>query len=223
MKKYTRIPLVICSLITAQAASAATLAFYDINDGGTNTNILGVESSLSGVSATSLSLTGTGVAASTGSDTIFVRFSDAPSTTGSHYIEFELTPANVGQTLSLTSLSFEYYYDGTDSATSGTASWDLRANINGAGFADVGANPDATYASATNEVPSPLPSATVTLGQTNVTSAVFRLSMYDDGGTASNTFIKTNSITVSGDVVPEPSTALLGVLGLAGFLIRRRR
>ncbi len=223
MKKHTRIPLVICSLITAQAASGATLAFYDINDGGTNTDILGVESSLSGVNTTSLSLTGTGVSSSTNSDTIFVRFSDASSATGSSYIEFTLTPANVGQTLSLTSLSFEYYYDGSDSSSSGDAFWDLTANINGAGFADVGANPDATYSSATNTVPSTLPSETVILGQTNVTSAVFRLSMYDDGGNASNTFIKTNSITVTGDVVPEPCTALLGVLGLAGFLIRRRR
>ncbi len=233
MKKHTRIPLVICSLITAQAASAATLAFYDIDDdatpgGGTNSNILAAESFLPGVTATNLSVSNANVVPSTNSDTIFVRWSNAGTVTNVNYIEFTLTPTTVGNTLNLTGFNFEYYYDGSGVAGTGThnARWDVRANINGGGFADVGANPDATYSTNTNAVPGTLPSASVTLTQTGVTSAIFRLSMYNDGTAqtdANNVFIKTNSITVTGDVVPEPSTALFGILGLAGFLIRRRR
>lgn len=218
-----RIRFAIFGFTTLQAASAATLVFYDINEGGANTDILGVESHLAGVSATELSLNGNGVSVSTTSNTIFVSFANAPSATGSHYIEFTLTPAAAGLTLDLTNLSFEYFYDGSGSSGSGDAFWDLSVNIDGAGFVDVGSNPDATFNNPISSVPSPLPSATVPLGFTGVTSAVFRLSMYDDDGASTTAYIKTSSITVTGDLVPEPGTAVLGTLGLTGLLIRRRR
>lgn len=214
--------LAVCVAAISHTASAAILVHYDVNQGGENSNMLAYESVFTGVSATSLSLTGTGMNTSASSNTIFVSFSNAPSTPGSHYIEFTLTPAVTGVMFNLTALTFNYYYDGSGSSSSGDAFWSLSAAINGGDFTPVGTNPVATINN-NNSVPSPLPSVEVPLGQTDVTSAVFRLYLHDDGGASTTTYIKTGAITLTGDVVPEPGAALLALLGGAVISLQRRR
>jgi len=45
----------------------------------------------------------------------------------------------------------------------------------------------------------------------------------DSGDMVTNNTVYISEITVTADVVPEPSVTLLGFLGVAGFLVRRRR
>jgi hypothetical protein len=58
-------------------------------------------------------------------------------------------------------------------------------------------------------------------------NVVFRLnsapgSLTFDGGVPSGGQVRFDNFTINGDVIPEPSTALLSALGICGLLIRRR-
>lgn len=211
---------VVCLALLTAAAQADVLAYYDNDAGGTQSDWMKVETVDPGVTAGDLSLNGLNF--STGSNTIWQRPSDLDaSTSDNDYTEFTISAVS-GTIAQIDSITFGHYYTG--SGTLPTIYWDVQVDT-GSGFVDVGSAQDAT----STAVPSPEEPefATVSLGLTDVSSATFRVYVYDDDGAGennSNIFTRTKTFQVDGQVVPEPtSMALLGVGGLMIAGGRRKR
>lgn len=175
-------------------------------------------------------------------DSIFVRSSataatEAGAVTGNDYFQFTVT-ANAGFTFSLSSISYDIFAEdrALDSAgitintflRSNAEATDYTTTLTGSAISDFGdANPTSSsdmppvnYANGA--------SALVNLGSNTdfqgIATTTFRLYQFDDA-TDDNKFGRIDNIVISGDVsaIPEPSTALLSILSLAGLLAVRRR
>ncbi len=210
----------LCIALMSVTAQAGVLAFYDNADEGTQSDWKKAEIVEVGVVAGDLSLNGLNI--SSGSDTIWQRPSNLDTSTGDNndYTQFTISAAS-GTIAQIDSITFGHYYTG--SGTLPTIHWDVQVDT-GSGFVDVGSAPDAT----STAVPSPEEPefATVSLGLTDVSSATFRVYVYDDGGAGENSssiFTRTKTFQVNGQV-PEPaSMALFGLGGLVMGLRRRAR
>jgi hypothetical protein len=130
-----------------------------------------------------------------------------------------------GKFLDLTSVTFGFNANNNNDALGGafTSTAVLSSSVNGFGTAITGTNTSRTAAGLNESTPF-TPTATFDLSApayNNLTTITFRLSTFDshnDNGRLS----RFDDFTLNGDVIPEPSSALLGSLGLLAILRRRR-
>jgi hypothetical protein len=153
---------------------------------------------------------------------LFTRGTDdtdeASAVANSKYFSLTLTPGS-GQTIDLSSLTFDYRRDASSSASTGI----LRTDAGGDGFTtDVGGSFSMTGTSTSTFTTGPTLDLSGVASLQNVTLPVtFRIYIF--GGTKDTAVTRYDNIAFNG-TVPEPTTA--GVLCLAGMgltLARRRR
>jgi hypothetical protein len=142
-----------------------------------------------------------------------------------HYLEFTLT-ADVGKTLDLTNLTFSWQTGINNQTSILDFGYQLFASSNGGSYASVGS-------AGTKSVSNALGTSTDwgTHSSENIdinaldgaNTVTFRLAMSNPINTTAGSYVQFfRDVTVNGSVVPEPSAALLGCMGLM-VLCRRRR
>jgi hypothetical protein len=152
---------------------------------------------------------------------------DAAGTTG-YYFSFTVTP-DFGNSLNLQSLSF-FYGDAQTDASPTALNLGLYTSVDSYA-AQVGTSLSWAPATTTKAAPadyfttaSGAQYATLDLSgpafQNLTTATTFRIYGWDNIATAGQ--IRIDDVTLNGTVVPEPSAAILGGLGLLAILRRRR-
>jgi hypothetical protein len=213
--------------ILASASQAAVLAQYDFTTALTASSI-GASTTGVGVTAGSFAVTlgnySSGIGISTaGNSYLRSQFTGVDSTAAladTDYFSVTISASNIGETLDLSSVTFLL---GTthDNTTSFTTEAFLQSSVGGFGTG----NPTITGSNTTR---------TSTTSGFNGTAATFDLTSFSD--VSSITFqirfadnldqngklTRIDDFTLNGTVVPEPSTALLGGLGMLALLRRRR-
>lgn len=158
-----------------------------------------------------------------------VSHSATEAVTNSDFISFTFNPG-AGNQLSVTGFSF---WANLGSSTDISSNFQVQM-INGANTTILSSGIDAT--DNITKVTGGAGSGTVDGQQFNFSlsgltgltgTTTFRILFYDTDSLVTNwsgNWVRIDDITLSGDIspIPEPTTALLGLLG-AGFLIRRRR
>lgn len=137
------------------------------------------------------------------------------------YFNFTLTTPGT-ETLSLTSLTFDYGVGTNSTGITSNFYYAVFASVNGGGFSQIGTTFNTGSLNMTQNATNNLGVQTTDLssiiGADSVELRVWVSSTTANGG-AGSLF---KNITVNGAVVPEPSAALLGGLGMLALLRRRR-
>lgn len=128
--------------------------------------------------------------------------------TPDNWLQFSLT-ADPGQTIELTGISMSAWRNGTGAPEFYRWYYSTDSGSNWTAFGSL-------YTEDTAGTGSPFETSNYS-GFVSATSLLVRFA--PTGGSGN---VHINDIVLSGNVVPEPSTALLGVLGLLGLLRRRR-
>jgi len=227
--------------LASPAATAATLFGYwnFDNPRGTGPNYTQSAAAVAGVTASTVTA-GNGFATGsygTGFDTVlgvggstdraYVFESNSTGSTqagalsGNDTFTFTITPTG-GQTIDLTSISF-YAWSRVDPGAGNAYNFFVMSSATGSSVLG-------TYSSRNNVASNTAPTAgnnqyTLDLSTVSelsgVTSAVtFTIGVYYTGAAGNN--LRFDDLRVYGDVVPEPSAALLSALGLLPLLRRRR-
>lgn len=153
----------------------------------------------------------------------------SPGTTPAtdHYFQFGLV-ADPGQTLDLSNMTFNWQAGINNQTTTGDFRYQLFASVNGGAYSSV--NSLATKSVGNGLGGSTTDWGTITIENIDLNSldgaqsVTFRLAMgqsFNPGNSGSYVQLFRN-ITVNGAAIPEPSSALLGGLGLLALLRRRR-
>jgi hypothetical protein len=215
------------------ASQAAVLASYNFTTGATTQTIAatavdpGVTAGLfsaNGVYSTNIGISASGNAylRSTTSEATQALVLADMAVPQDEYFQVTIS-ADAGMVLNLTSLTF-FLGHTTDNATSFTSTAVLSSNVNGFGTAITGAGgisrtTAATTGSAFNATEATFDlSAPTYQGRSTIT---FRLALYDDRN-ENGKITRFDDFTLNGTVIPEPSSALLGVLGFLALLHRHR-
>ncbi|MEP4077249.1 PEP-CTERM sorting domain-containing protein [Haloferula sp.] len=221
----------------ALPASGVVLSSFDFTGGSTASSDSSIYSTTSiydartaEIAAADDPLTGydNDSAVSSGTGTAFMRAQNTPNSSSPvgtvFYHEFSMTVANlgVGQTLNLTSFDFDYF------ATQISGQFFTGVYSDAVGYTGTGDKLGTTNigSNAGNSFSLDLTSANSVAGSsftglTNGETIEFRIT-FGDNVSADNRIHRVDNIVLNGDVVPEPSTALLGGLGLLALLRRRR-
>lgn len=203
--------------ILSSSASAALVAHYTFVSGSfASTAFSGytastiTENGFTSVS-TNTSPPGAGVARAITLDQLGADFGP------SDYYEFTINTNPAGGTLNLGLLSFAYNASGTGSTVQSRYQVHYDDLSDAAGFQELSTTPSTngtTDLTATIDLSSP--------AFDNLTNGItFRIYVADGGSDNIGSSARIDDIMV--DTVPEPSGALFGVIGLGGFLLRRRR
>lgn len=209
--------LVEYSFVTS--ATAATVTGANVTPSafgkgaGITTSMTGMLSSTTGNPAKSLFITGD-------------QIDEAASATSTDYLTFTVT-AGGSNKLNLSALSFDYAYSftGAGTTTANVATYDVRSSVDNyaSSIATFTANAQST---GTNPVWSPASVGLTAAAYQDLSSITFRIMLADDGSTSATSFLRFDSVVLSGVVtaIPEPSTYALfaGAGGLALAAIRRR-
>lgn len=142
-----------------------------------------------------------------------------------HYLEFTLT-ADAGKTLDLTNLTFSWQAAINNQTSILDFGYQLFASADGGSYASVGSGGTKSVG---NALGVSTDWGTITSENINVNSldgantVTFRLAMNNPINTTAGGYAQFfRNVTVNGAVVPEPSSALLGGLGLLALMRRRR-
>ena len=222
---------VIALCMTAATSQAAVLAQYNFTGASAVASTVATDVTAGnftpvGVVPTNVGLSGTG--------NIFLRSTRTQGTEalalsdlGSGLNDYQTVTISAapGKFLDLTSVTFGFNANNNNDLAGGafTSTAVLSSSVNGFGTAITGTNTSRTAAGLNESTPF-TPTATFDLSApayNNLTTITFRLSTFDshnDNGRLS----RFDDFTLNGDVIPEPSTALLGGLGLLALLRRRR-
>jgi hypothetical protein len=157
------------------------------------------------------------------------NWTDGAPSSNDRYFQFTAT-ATGGNTLDLDNLTFNWQAAISMQTVSATFSYQLFASVDGGAYATVGSVGTKSVGNGLGGTTTDW--GTITLEDINLngldgaTSVAFRLAMGADNGAATNdtgSYAQLfRNITLNGQVIPEPSSALLGGLGLL-VLLRRRR
>ncbi|MEM1057642.1 MAG: PEP-CTERM sorting domain-containing protein [Verrucomicrobiota bacterium] len=218
MKKTLLLAGALC-LASWTHAAAAPLVSYEFTDASDRFAPTSVDPALTSASDftgnfTTAEGSGWGPSSQLGGS-VFNRASALESTLQSdEFWSFTITPDEI---LQLDSITFDF--GGQDgNQPDFTASYEVRSSLTGT--TNLGSNTvDITTSSAT------LFPQTVNLTDPifdSVTTAVTFEIYYFTSGSSNSQLIRTDNVILNGVVVPEPSTAMLGLLAGAGFLLRRR-
>lgn len=203
----------------AATASAAVVASYPFTGSlnSTDTELNSTASAFGWAYSSNAGLSGAG--------NVFVRSDVTPgdqalALSGNSYFTFTLTPG-AGITLDLTTLTFDTLYNnaGTSVANAVAATYFLR--YSGDSF---GANIGASFTENYQDTSAGTATArSVDLSALNdiTTATEFRIYIYD-GSSNLNRTVRLDNVVLNATVIPEPSAALLGSLGLLALLRRRR-
>ena len=227
--------LIASSILTASmlaGADAAVLATYTISGGALAAS--GVDPIITATDITNTGISGS-FAVSSPSSTIFLRADSTGANTLSNsitegdYVQLTITPTGTN-VVSLTSLSLDHL--GSVNANVGSFSSSLSV------FASIAGSPAFTagneLGTSTGSVPNNNGGTVVTLANDfsfnlggafqNLTSAntvTFRIYGFDNGS-SNDQVTRFNDVKINGQLIPEPSVALLGSLGALALLRRRR-
>lgn len=213
--------------IFASASQAAVLAQYNFTTASTASSI-GASTTGLGVTAGNFTVAATNFSAGIGISTAgnsylrsqFTGADFAAALADDDFFSVTISATNVGETLDLSSVSFLL---GTthDNVNSFTTEAFLQSNVGGFGTG----NPTITGSGTTR---------TSTTSGFNGTAATFDLTSFSNVSTITfqirfadnlnenGKLTRIDDFTLNGTVVPEPSAALLGGLGLLALLRRRR-
>lgn len=145
---------------------------------------------------------------------------------GSHYFQFSLTAA-AGSQLDLSTLSFNWQAAINNSALGNTFSYQVFYSTDGTNYnalGSVGTKLVGNDLGASVTDWGTISAESVDLsGIADISTVTFRIAEASSTTTTTGSFaFFYQNISVNGDVVPEPSAALLGSLGLLALLRRRR-
>jgi len=162
---------------------------------------------------------------STGSEWLFARDSVTQDIAGTttDYFGFTVT-ADVGETLGLTNLKFDFVARANQTAAYGTYSTQVFYAADGGSFVSIG-SPVSSEATASN-VWAPLTSADIDLSTiTGANSFEFRIGIGDGGLNTVGGAAWVQGIQLNAVAIPEPSSYALigGLLALGCVVVRRRR
>lgn len=148
----------------------------------------------------------------------------APAST-THYLQFTLT-ADVGKTLDLSNLTFNWQAAINNQTDSLSFGYQLFASADGGAYATVGSSGSKAVGNglALSTDWGNITSENINLNSLDgANSVTFRLAMNNPNDTTAGSYVQFfRNIAVNGSVVPEPSAALLGGLGMLALLRRRR-
>lgn len=224
------LPVIIASslCLVSQASQAAVIVGYAFDSSSfastaSDTNAIGGGFTFGGGFSG-----GTGMSTSGGdpAPAPFIRSSvttEAVGTSSSDYVSLTVNPA-VGFQLNLTSLSFDFSFESQGGVTVPAKSMNvvLRSSIDGYAANIGSANSKAATASVSFVNGS---FSLNTSGFQSLSGPVeFRLYLTDDSTLASDV-VRLDNLMLNGtvDAIPEPSGMILGTLGLAGMVWKRRR
>ena len=223
---------VIALCMTAATSQAAVLAQYNFTAASAVASTVATDVTAGnftpvGINPGNVGLSGTGNNAFLRSTRTQGTEALALSDLGSGLNDYQTVTISAapGKFLDLTSVTFGFNANNNNDLAGGafTSTAVLSSSVNGFGTAITGTNTSRT-AARLNEATPFTPTATFDLSApayNNLTTITFRLSTFDshnDNGRLS----RFDDFTLNGDVIPEPSTALLGGLGLLALLRRRR-
>ena len=139
------------------------------------------------------------------------------TTFGPDYYEFTIQTNPAGGPLNLGLLSFAYNASGSGTAVQSRYQVHYDDLSDGSGFQELYTS---DFTNSTTKL-----TATVDLSSPafdNLTNGItFRIYVADGGSDNTGSSVRIDDIMV--DTVPEPGAAMLGLIGLGGFLLRRRR
>jgi len=215
---------------TNAAAAVTNLTTSSISGSGLNVN--GTQFFLRNQFGSSLWITGSSpTAAGSASSDLWIGVKNqgwgtvGAAVSSAHFLEFTLT-ADTGKTLDLTNLTFSWQAAINNQTDILSFGYQLFASANGGSYASVGS---AGTKSVSNALALSTDWGTITSENIDINSldgantVTFRLAMNNPNNTGAGSYVQFfRNITVNGTVVPEPSAALLGGLGLLALMRRRR-
>ena len=203
----------------ASSATAATITGANVTPSafgkgaGISTSMGGLLSSTTGNPAKSLFITGD-------------QIDEAVSATSTDYLTFTVTAAGAYK-LNLSALSFDYAYTftNTGTTTANVATYDVRSSVDSyaSSIASFTTNAQSTGA---NPTWSPASVGLSAAAYQDLSSITFRIILADDGSTSATSYLRFDSVVLSGvaSAIPEPSTyALLAGAGALALACGRRR
>ena len=222
-------------LLAPTVSPAAVLANYTFNDSSTtvaNPNSSDTDglTSASTFTANNGGPVGGGAGISSSTDMAFFRSDGLTTTTGDavtngDYFQFTISPIG-GASMTLTSVTLDF--GGSNSGTGGasfTTFGVIRSNAEAVDYTtDLGSFSKTITADSTDNQ---LTGQTVNLSGSdflNLTTPVtFRIYVYSSANTVSNQIARLDNVVLNGTSVPEATSAMLAVVGLAAAGLRRRR
>lgn len=232
--KTKQLALIATAMFSFTAGShAAVLASYDFTTGVTaqtiaassaDADVMAGNFSAVGTYSTNVGISSAGNAYLRSTTTASSQANALTALASGSNDYFQVTiSADPGMTLNLTSLTFGMSAQNNNSGGNFTSTAVLSSNVNGFGTAILGTGGiTKTAAQSTSTVYTPLASYDLSGAQYQGLSTItFRLTVFDsinDNGDLS----RFDDFTLNGAVVPEPSSALLGGLGIL-LILRRRR
>lgn len=202
--------------ILPSSASAALVAHYTFTSGSF------ASTAFSGYSASTITETGftsvnTTTSAPGAGAARAITLDQLGTTFGPDYYEFTIQTSPAGGTLNLGQLSFAYNASGSGATVQSRYQVHYDDLSDGAGFQELYTSP---LTNSTTDL-----TATVDLSAPafdNLTGGItFRIYVADGSSDSNGSSSRIDDIMV--DTVPEPSGALFGLIGLGGFMLRRRR
>ena len=219
---------VIALCMTAATSHAAVLAQYDFNGASAVASTVATDVTAGNFTPVGINPANVGLS---GAGNAFLRSTRTQATqalaltdlnAGLNDYQTVTISAGPGKFLDLTSVTFGFNANNNNSGGNFTSTAVLSSNVNGFGVAITGTDNSRTVAQSTS---GPFtPTATFDLSASeynNLSTITFRLSTFDsinDNGDLS----RFDDFTLNGDVIPEPSSTLLGGLGMLCLLRRRR-
>ena len=204
--------------ILPSSASAALVAHYAFVNGSGAFNSVQftgyTASTITEVGFTSVNSTSNPPA---GTSARAITLDQIGSTFGEDYYQFTITTNPTGGTLNLGQLSFAYNTSGSGVGVASRYQVHYDDLSDAAGFQEIYTSP---FTNGTTDL-----TAIVDLSAPafdNLTNGItFRIYVADSGYLTNDVGVRIDDIMV--DTVPEPSGAMLGLVGLGGFFLRRRR
>ena len=227
------LPTALAALLSSGSASAAALVSYSFHDG------LDPTASDPNVVVNSVTLPG-GFDVSTSTDMVFFQSNlsssdlagalSGGSDATADYLTFTIRAA-AGQTLSLTSLTFDHFISNANANF--TSNLSVFASLNDFATAPTAGSELATSTASTGDTISGSDPVvynddfTVSLSDpafqnlTSATTVTFRIYGFDNLDISGN-INRLDNLVVNGTVIPEPATVLLSAIGALGLLRRKR-
>jgi hypothetical protein len=217
---FNSIPVVVASLsLLAGTSHAATIVSYDFSSDANPTTEL-ADTNSTAVTSDASRWTGSNNHGRSAAGNYFGR---GPKDTAlTSYVQFTVN-ADSGYTLNLASLSYGYQMSQIQGSGTAPFTFETRSSVDGFASAISGTYSTNPVSSATSS----FHTATFDLSSiaySGLESIEFRFYVTGSGAGFANDIARWDDITVTGDValIPEPTTALLGGLGLLALLRRRR-